>query len=80
LGSKSSLRSENPRKKKRDKKHYGKKKRLREWRKETFGDEEGIKMPADWKPTGITEEKESIVDIRGGGSGERKRRKKGNKG
>jgi len=54
---------------------------LREWRKETFGDEEGAKMPPDWKPTGITEEKEFIVDIRGGEGGERKkRRRNGNKG
>ncbi|KAG0642411.1 KRI1-like family C-terminal-domain-containing protein [Tuber brumale] len=69
-----------PEKKKKDKKRYGKKKRLREWRKETFGDEEGVKIPADWKPTGITEEKESNVDIRGAESGERKkRRRKGNK-
>ena len=38
-------------------------------------------MPADWKPTGITEEKESNVDIRGGEGGERKkRRRNGNKG
>ncbi|CUS13343.1 unnamed protein product [Tuber aestivum] len=70
-----------PEKKKRDKKRYGKKKRLREWRKETFGDEEGVGMLADWKPTGITGEEESKVDIRGEEGGERKkRRRKGNKG
>ncbi|RPA94724.1 Krr1-domain-containing protein [Choiromyces venosus 120613-1] len=69
-----------PEKKKRDKKRYGKKKRLRDWRKETFGDEEGVKMPADWKPTGVTEERESNVDIRGeGGERKRKRRRKENK-
>ncbi|PWW76800.1 Krr1-domain-containing protein [Tuber magnatum] len=69
-----------PKKKKRDKKRYGKKKRLREWRKETFGDEEGVKMLADWKPTGITGRGESGVDIREGEGGERKkRRRKGNK-
>jgi len=50
---------------------------LREWRKETFGDEEGVRMPADWKPAGIAEEKESRVDIRGEGGERKKRRRKG---
>ncbi|KAI5839348.1 KRI1-like family C-terminal-domain-containing protein [Morchella snyderi] len=34
-----------PEKKRRDRKRYGKKKRLREWRKEVFGDEKGVRMP-----------------------------------
>lgn len=33
-----------PEKKRKDKKHLGKKARLRQWRKETFGDEDGPKM------------------------------------
>jgi len=37
-------------------------------------------MPADWKPTGITEEKESNLDIRGEGGERKRRRRKGNKG
>ncbi|KAG0634476.1 KRI1-like family C-terminal-domain-containing protein [Tuber brumale] len=71
-----------PEKKKRDKKRYGKKRRLREWRKETFGDEEGVKTPAGQEPAGVTEERESYVDIRGveGGERKKKRRRKGNKG
>jgi len=35
-----------------EKKKRYKKKLLKQWRKETFGDPNGIQMPADWKPTG----------------------------
>ncbi|KAH0612657.1 uncharacterized protein H6S33_009037 [Morchella sextelata] len=71
-----------PEKKKKDKKRYGKKKRLREWRKEVFGDEKGIQIPEGWKPEGVQEgrgkkgKKEAgEVDVVEGREGGRKRRK-----
>jgi protein KRI1 len=39
-------------KKKKDKKRYAKKKLLKQWRKEVFGDPNGVQMPHDWKPQG----------------------------
>lgn len=71
-----------PEKKKKDKKRYGKKKRLREWRKEVFGDEKGIQLPEGWKPEGPQEGKGKKgkkeggeVDVVEGREGGRKRRK-----
>lgn len=70
-----------PDKKRKDKKRYGKKKRLREWRKDVFGDEDGVAMPAGWKPEGLKEKRGmGEVDIRGepadGGERKKKRRRK----
>ncbi|KAL7269199.1 Kinetochore protein Spc24 [Rhizina undulata] len=71
-------------KKKKDKKKLGKKKRLREWRKAVFGDEDGVKMPADWKPEGLVKGKSGADDeetgrvdiVENGGDGERKRKRR----
>ncbi|KAK8153768.1 KRI1-like family C-terminal-domain-containing protein [Phyllosticta citrichinensis] len=75
-----------PEKKKKDKKQLGKKARLREWRKEVFGDEEGPKYGfADYVERKYTEKgvrpeeapvKEEGVDIREGGRKKKKRSKK----
>lgn len=69
-----------PDKKKRDQKNLGKKARLRQWRKETFGDENGptFSLPeaaaAEGRaPDGDTE---MAVDIREGGKKKRKRSRK----
>ena len=74
-----------PEKKKRDQKHLGKRARLRKWRKETFGDEEGLDnanfVPARQADGAASEEKEvdtNGVDIRGEG-GKKKRRRKAKK-
>ncbi|CCU80234.1 ribosome biogenesis protein Kri1 [Blumeria hordei DH14] len=40
-------------KKRKDKKHLGKKSRLRQWRKETFGNEEGPAMPTNANNTNV---------------------------
>lgn len=69
-------------KKKKDKKRYGKKKRLREWRKEVFGSEEGVAMPAGWKPSGLAgKERKGEVDIveRAEGEGEKRKKRRKNK-
>jgi protein KRI1 len=68
--------------KRKDQKHLGKKARLRQWRKETFGDESGPKETlADfWKsrtngaPSGH-EVKDGAVDIREGGKKRKRSRK-----
>lgn len=71
-----------PDKKKKDKKRYGKKKRLREWRKEVFGDEKGISMPTTWKPEGLVSKKRKdtgetdIVERKDGEEGERRKKKR----
>ncbi|KAK7521153.1 KRI1-like family C-terminal-domain-containing protein [Phyllosticta citriasiana] len=75
-----------PEKKKKDKKKLGKKARLREWRKEVFGDEEGPKYGfGDYVEKKFTERgvrpedapaKEEGVDIREGGRKKKKRSKK----
>lgn len=76
-----------PEKKKKDKKKLGKKARLREWRKEVFGDEDGPKYGfADYvekkynekgiKPQDAPPAKEEGVDIREGGRKKKKRSKK----
>lgn len=70
-----------PDKKRKDKKRYGKKQRLREWRKEVFGDEKGVAMPIGWKPSGLVEKegeasKTGEVDIREAGEGERKKKRR----
>lgn len=64
--------------KQRDQKKLGKKARLREWRKDTFGDENGpeFKFGGDAPPE--AEEKEAKVDIREG-DGSRKKRKRSKK-
>ncbi|EEP77161.1 predicted protein [Uncinocarpus reesii 1704] len=74
-----------PDKKKRDQKKLGKKARLRQWRKETFGDENGPQMPimAEAEPEASTDrvvkassgDTEMKVDIREGKK-KRKRSKK----
>ncbi|KAF3491635.1 KRI1 [Arthroderma uncinatum] len=60
-------------KKKRDHKRLGKKARLREWRKETFGQEQPPSLTAE--PAAAQEAEETKVDIREG-SGKRRKRKK----
>jgi protein KRI1 len=62
----------------RDQRKLGKKARLREWRKETFGDENGpeFKFGGDVQPQ--AEETEAKVDIREG-DGSRKKRKRSKK-
>lgn len=72
-----------PEKKRRDQKKLGKKARLRQWRKETFGDEEGPKFvwPPEQPASTSAPEKEDDsgemkVDIREGGSRKKRKRSK----
>ncbi|KAK5053793.1 hypothetical protein LTR84_001755 [Exophiala bonariae] len=70
-------------KKRKDLKHLGKKARLRKWRMETFGNEEGVQasdlIPVeDTKEAGDQADEDGGVDIRTGGS-RKKRRRKGKK-
>lgn len=67
-----------PEKKRKDKKHLGKKARLRQWRKETFGDEDGPKIvigenAGDEAPVGDGMD----VDILDGKKKKKKRSRKG---
>ncbi|KAJ5130940.1 uncharacterized protein N7515_006979 [Penicillium bovifimosum] len=66
--------------KQRDQRRLGKKARLREWRKETFGDENGpvFKFGGDVQPSEPKEAEEGKVDIREG-DGSRKKRKRSKK-
>ncbi|OJJ70584.1 hypothetical protein ASPBRDRAFT_128538 [Aspergillus brasiliensis CBS 101740] len=68
-----------PEKKSRDQRKLGKKARLRQWRKDTFGDEEGPKISSE-APRAPTPEKEDVgkVDIREG-EPKKKRRKRSKK-
>jgi protein KRI1 len=69
-------------KKKRDKKRYAKKKLLKQWRREVFGDPNGVQMPADWKPEGFVKKEAKAeaeagkVDIKESGGGDRKKKRK----
>jgi len=67
-----------PEKKRKDQKNLGKKARLRQWRKDTFGDERGVQaselMPAEDKQEDADEE--GGVDIRTKGKKKRRRSKK----
>lgn len=70
-------------KKARDRKQYAKKKKLKQWRKEVFGDSKGIEMPADWQPEGLIHKSEKVVEakpesniIEDDGERKKKRRKK----
>lgn len=67
-------------KKQRDQKRLGKKARLREWRKDTFGSENEpeFKFGGDAKPSQPEEAEEGKVDIREG-DGTRKKRKRSKK-
>ncbi|KAI5804397.1 KRI1-like family C-terminal-domain-containing protein [Geopyxis carbonaria] len=73
-------------KKEKDRKRLTKKKRLKQWRKEVFGDAEGVKMPADWKPEGLVQK--AVVEDKGGESNireapdgeKKKKRRRKNKG
>jgi protein KRI1 len=74
-----------PEKKKRDRKRLGKKARLREWRKETFGNEDGPPMefsesafnrPAEANKAAPVSDGRMDVDIREGAKKKRKRSKK----
>ncbi|TGZ82043.1 Krr1-domain-containing protein [Ascodesmis nigricans] len=70
-----------PEKKERDRKRLGKKKRLKQWRKDVFGDPQGVTMPADWKPEGLVtktdaKEGEQSNIIEADGERKKKRRKK----
>ncbi|KAL1971104.1 hypothetical protein VTN77DRAFT_55 [Rasamsonia byssochlamydoides] len=76
-----------PEKKRRDRKKLGKKARLRQWRKEVFGDEEGPKFDFSQLaasaqngdaagPEGGDKNDEMKVDIREGGRKKRKKRSK----
>ncbi|KAL2002910.1 hypothetical protein VTN02DRAFT_5564 [Thermoascus thermophilus] len=72
-----------PEKKRRDQKKLGKKARLRQWRKDTFGDEEGPKFvfPTE-QPAGNSvpakedDDGEMKVDIREGGARKKRKRSK----
>ncbi|KAJ5748394.1 uncharacterized protein N7511_010090 [Penicillium nucicola] len=66
--------------KRRDQKRLGKKARLREWRKDTFGNEDGpeFKFGGDVQPRQPEETGEDKVDIREG-DGTRKKRKRSKK-
>jgi protein KRI1 len=66
--------------KRRDQKKLGKKARLREWRKDTFGNEDGpeFSFGGDAKPSQSEEIGEAKVDIREG-DGTRKKRKRSKK-
>ncbi|KAK5173888.1 Kinetochore protein Spc24 [Saxophila tyrrhenica] len=59
-------------KKKRDRKRFSKKQRLREWRRETFGDVEGPRLPVGTKEVG--------EDVEGKGEGEKKGKKRKRRG
>ena len=64
-------------KKRKDKKHLGKKARLRQWRKETFGNEDGPEMVVDANAADVPEP----VDNEGGiQQGKRKKRSRKNRG
>ncbi|RHZ49881.1 hypothetical protein CDV55_102101 [Aspergillus turcosus] len=68
-----------PEKKRKDQKKLGKKARLRQWRKETFGNEDGpVFSFGGEKPAGSSEQADDgdKVDIREGGRKKRKRSKK----
>jgi protein KRI1 len=71
-------------KKKRDKKRYAKKKLLKQWRKEVFGDPNGAQMPPDWKPEGLVSKKSEEpvagkIDITEGDGERKKKRRRKNK-
>ena len=79
-----------PSKKRKDQKHLGKKARLRQWRKETFGNEEGPKFSemtvskADGNTVGVREAHDEDdgaggVDIRAGPAKKKRRRGKRSK-
>ncbi|CCX09645.1 KRI1-like family C-terminal-domain-containing protein [Pyronema domesticum] len=68
-------------KKQKDKKRYSKKKILRQWRKETFGNADGVQLPENWKPEGLVSKKAGgaeagKVDIKERGDGERKKKRR----
>lgn len=72
-----------PEKKKKDKKHLGKKARLRKWRLDTFGDEEGVEgkeLVPSLRVSAKVDDKSDVedggVDIREGGKKKSRRRKK----
>lgn len=68
-----------PEKKRRDQKKLGKKARVREWRKETFGDEEGPKWEIPVQQATAEQDDngdEMKVDIREGGSRKKRKRSK----
>ncbi|OKL60520.1 hypothetical protein UA08_04204 [Talaromyces atroroseus] len=69
-----------PERKRRDLKKMGKKARLRQWRKDTFGTEDEPEFELKQAPAAVPEEKadEMQVDIREGG-GSRKKRKRSKK-
>jgi protein KRI1 len=68
-----------PEKKRKDKKHLGKKARLRQWRKETFGDEDGPKMGLgeDVSEGARNGGEEMKVDVVEGSKKKKKRSRKG---
>ncbi|KAL1876065.1 Kinetochore protein Spc24 [Paecilomyces lecythidis] len=68
-----------PEKKRRDQKKLGKKARVRQWRKDTFGDEEGPKWEIPVHEAAAQEDgngDEMKVDIREGGSKKKRKRSK----
>ncbi|KIX04685.1 uncharacterized protein Z518_05555 [Rhinocladiella mackenziei CBS 650.93] len=68
-----------PEKKRRDMKHLGKKARLRKWRLETFGNEDGLQaselIPAQPKAEEKPETGDGAVDVRTEGKKKRRRRR-----
>jgi protein KRI1 len=69
-----------PEKKRRDQKKLGKKARLRQWRKDVFGNEEGpkLELPVNGDAAGPKDDQgdEMTVDIREGGSRKKRKRSK----
>lgn len=74
-----------PNKKKKDQKHLGKKARLRQWRKDTFGDEEGpvlsmkVAPKADKQDGGAEEVGEVNADANSGNNSAKKKRRRSKK-
>lgn len=66
-----------PEKKRKDMKHLGKKARLRKWRLDTFGNEEGLQDRELIPAPDVEKEEEGGVDIRTKGKKKRRRTKKG---
>ena len=67
-----------PEKKRKDKKHLGKKARLRQWRKETFGDEDGPQITIGANATDTVEDDNGVDVVEGKRKKKRSRKNKGN--
>lgn len=65
-----------PEKKRKDKKHLGKKSRLRQWRKETFGSEEGLEISVGTGEMEVEDMKDGVDIVVGGRKKKRSRKTK----